>query len=275
VTEPRRHHYIPQFILRKFANRRQQIWLRPLGNDKNAFLTSVKNAFQERDLNAIYNGDGSRDQRIEKAFSGIEAAAAEIVDHLLNCARTRAQANLPETAWEVWDRYLYYQIKRPPRAMHHTERKVDFERILLATVEDEEDAGRITADMKAAILAPASKRLLHQNARALARASPPAPKSRDLIASCGLRIHVIPDPVLGSFVIGDIGVTQPFPGIGRFFTPIAPDVALVQTYQRHVVDLHPLRDRAYVRKMNLSTARQSTMIAGSEMDLLDAIARRL
>src|SRR4051812_23506624 len=82
VASPRRHHLLPQFYMRSFANPREQVPVveRATGNE---FTTSTVNVFVERDYYTISSVYAEEDHAlIEGLYSQVEGVAAPIFQQL-------------------------------------------------------------------------------------------------------------------------------------------------------------------------------------------------
>jgi hypothetical protein len=96
-----RHHLVPQFLLRNFANERDQLRARARDDLSSAHLTTVKNACNEigfyrieaDDLEA-WARDGHDPELVEKVLSGLEADAADVVARLIERKIPRAEQDL-------------------------------------------------------------------------------------------------------------------------------------------------------------------------------------
>ena len=82
VPEPARHHLVPKFYLRRFANSER----RTLVLDRNGArrMTAIKRAAVVTDFYAIDDKDGQTSQELEKAFGLIESAGARIMQSVLD-----------------------------------------------------------------------------------------------------------------------------------------------------------------------------------------------
>ena len=79
MTEPRRHHLLPRFYLRSFADERERLTVVPragASGPQTTYTATVENILVERDYYAIRDEDGERSQVVEKALGRLEGAAA-------------------------------------------------------------------------------------------------------------------------------------------------------------------------------------------------------
>jgi len=74
-SEPKLHHYVPQFLLRRFANDQEQV-LTIDRKTKDSFPQSISKAAARTGFYKILNDDGSTDNRVEEALGKIESRAA-------------------------------------------------------------------------------------------------------------------------------------------------------------------------------------------------------
>jgi hypothetical protein len=97
MPEPRRHHLLPQFYMRSFANARGQVRVveRATGRE---FTTSTANVFVERDyytVSSVYAEDDH--QLIEGLYAQVEGVAAPIFEQLRDGNSLSAARNAPSS----------------------------------------------------------------------------------------------------------------------------------------------------------------------------------
>ncbi len=82
MSNPKRHHYLPQFYLKGFC--KDDVLC--LYNDKNKTAINLKpnNAALIKNFYTIENDDGSPNYEIEKRFSIIESETAPIIKKIIN-----------------------------------------------------------------------------------------------------------------------------------------------------------------------------------------------
>lgn len=87
MSQPRRHHIVPQMILRNFTNECGNLWCFSK-NTRTCYEVSPSNIFVERDLYSAVLEDDSKDALAEmKMAEGVEAETAPLVYRLIHCAR--------------------------------------------------------------------------------------------------------------------------------------------------------------------------------------------
>ncbi len=80
MSDPRHHHFVPQFYLRGFADgvgRKARIYVVDLKR-QTSFRTVVRNVAGRRDFNRI-EADGADPNALERAYSDLEGAAAQAI----------------------------------------------------------------------------------------------------------------------------------------------------------------------------------------------------
>ncbi len=83
-TRSKRHHFIPAFYLRHFANSKAQVRIYPTHCNKPFFSSSVKNAAVEAGFYTIVSDDSSKASVLETELAKIEAAAQHAIGHVLS-----------------------------------------------------------------------------------------------------------------------------------------------------------------------------------------------
>jgi len=79
--DPRRHHYIPQFYLRRFAEN-EMVSLVRLGDGHQPFKVNVRNVAVQKDLYTVSADDVGDTAAVERIFSIIDGAASERITRL-------------------------------------------------------------------------------------------------------------------------------------------------------------------------------------------------
>jgi hypothetical protein len=82
MSEPRRHHLVPQSYLRRFADERHQVRAVSRNDLGRSFVTSILNAPVERDFYALETDEGWS-QELEKQLGHFEGLAADAVSRIL------------------------------------------------------------------------------------------------------------------------------------------------------------------------------------------------
>jgi hypothetical protein len=74
-NEPKRHHFVPKFYLRQFADHKKRVRIYARGTTKKPVVTSVINAAVESGFYTIVEESGAESQSVEQLLSKIEGLA--------------------------------------------------------------------------------------------------------------------------------------------------------------------------------------------------------
>ena len=114
--EPRRHHYIPQVLLRSFLDDCGCLWV---GNkyQKRIYKTSPKNVFVKKDLYAVHDlAQTTKTYCYEKSFSKIEGEAAPVIKKIIEQARNRKCPQLSPDECRIWKQFFISIARRTPES---------------------------------------------------------------------------------------------------------------------------------------------------------------
>lgn len=121
MPEAKRHHYVPQFYLRRFSDSRGRIRVYRAGTQLPPFVTSTKNAAVESGFYDIVTTTGATSTSVEEMLAGLEASASRAI------AALTAGRFPPDSAFrEVISTYMAFQILRSPESRRAYESMVDF-----------------------------------------------------------------------------------------------------------------------------------------------------
>lgn len=275
-NSPKRHHFIPQMMLRHFADDDGKLWFWrrdfPIGEVKKA---QTQNLFVEKDLYTFIASTGIKDVALETFFARLEGAGAKFINDLASIVRDNAVPSLDQSAWDFWHQFFYYHLKRTPGAIAAFAENLGFQgkvdeavakirQIRIEEGRDPDEAGLAERIFK--------------NAVVVAQKAAPSQEVLKAFNDMGLAIYRIADPKK-SFVIGDVpGVTARFRlsdnrmSPPTLFLPLTWDIALGQTTNPKTVDLVRV-ECEQIRRMNIATTARSTLIAGRSDALLRSLSR--
>ena len=110
MTEPRRHHLLPRFYLRLFADERERMTVVPragANGPQTTYTATVENVLVERDYYAIRDEEGERSQVVEEALGRLEGAAATAVRALLDEGLV-----LSDELRAAWSEFMAVEVTR-------------------------------------------------------------------------------------------------------------------------------------------------------------------
>jgi len=278
VSAPKKHHYVPQMLLRRFCDDANRLWYY---TKKAPHLGIVSGAtetiFYENHFYTLNEG-GVRDASLETYFSQLESEANSVIEKISTAAHAGKSPSLTVEEKRVWDQFLYYQWRRTPDSVSSTVNDAEFEEMLAESVGEFEQQFRpITDKEREDILSEAGKKRLRKNAHVKAIGAPSAGVQAAL-SNLGLVIAVIRKPNK-SFVIGSkpvVKLTPPgetrlgHPGV-EVWLPVAADVAVGLAPVKGQERVVTLNDDKWLRDFNAAIHRASTLIAGRSEALISSL----
>ncbi len=275
---PKRHHFIPQMMLRHFTNGDGQLWFwRRDFAQGDVRKIGTQNLFVEKDLYTLVHPDGTKDVALETFFADMEGAGAKFISDLAAIVRNGEKPKLDAGAWHFWDHFFFYHLKRTPSAIAAFAEQMNFGDKIAETVEK---IRAIRAENGRDPDEPGLAERIARNAVVVAQAAQPSAEVLAQFEKMGLAIYRITDPSR-SFVVGDVpGAAASFrhPGGGwthkTLFIPLTWDIAVGQLARPRAVEIIDV-DMEQVRRMNEVTAARSTVLAGRSKLLLNSLSRNI
>lgn len=106
----KRHHYVPQFILRNFTKQKKKFYCYDRERGR-IFETTPKRVCVENNLNTdIRNGS----DRLESDLSGIESRASDLARRILKMVREQRKLELSSEERKTWAEFTWVQFNRHP-----------------------------------------------------------------------------------------------------------------------------------------------------------------
>ena len=279
---PRRHHYIPQMVQRRFAGPDGQLWSFDKRHpERGVERRPIKRLFQVRHLYTIRRRDGTRDTTTETRLSGIESRAAPVLERVITDARAGRTTAFSEADRRALVDLLISQHRRSPD-LH---RKVLIRRTVDSIIADdmaqwEALHGPPSPEERAFISSPEFIERARRNAIAEGAAEPletatPAMLQRGFAVAritASRRAFILGSTPFARFMaLGTRRQDLGDPG-AELWMPVAWDVAICSVghadYRTFVE-----ADETRIRKMNGAVAGSSTVFASASRDLVEAYAR--
>jgi Protein of unknown function (DUF4238) len=272
---PKRHHFIPQMILRHFSDNDGQLWFWRRDFAKgNARKANAQNLFVKKDLYTFTAADGSKDVALEVFFSKLEGAGAKFISQLTDIIRSGETPKLDDSAWEFWGQFFYYHLKRTPGAIAFFAEQMNFDEMIDKTYQK---IKAVRAETGGDAEEQGLRDKIRQNAIVTAQRAPPSKEVLALFETLGLAIYKIADSAK-SFVVGDVpGATAKFRSPNgqwshpTLFLPLTWDIAVGKLQGGRKVEIIEV-DRDQVRLMNIATTARSRVIAGRSSALINSLS---
>ena len=266
MNHPKRHHYIPVMILKRFTDDDGRLWAcRRDGEESEIQLVFPKNAFVEGHLYTKRDSSGNPDMSVEATLSGIEDAASPVIDRIVCCALEGDWPRLSADERGTLGRFFVHQQRRPPQNRELVETSLQRE---LESLPDafERARGRPLSDDALTLLKdPEYQKVQEQNAFASFAGATPREDILQFITQCRIQFGVIRIE-RKSFVIGSqIGPADWF--------PVHQKVAFRLVVRNGPDELIEFRDMADVRRINKETVRGSLAFAGPSEQLVRSLAQ--
>lgn len=279
---PRRHHYIPQMVQRRFAGPDRQLWSFDKRHpERGVERKPIKRLFQVQHLYTIRRRDGSRDTTTETRLSAIESRAGPVLNRVVTDARAGRLTALGEADRQALVDLFVSQHRRSPD-LH---RKVLIRRTLDSIIADgmaqwESLHGPASPEERAFLTSPNFIEQARRDAIAEGAADPLETATPTMLQR-GFAVAQITAPhrafILGStpfarfMALGTRRQDLGDPG-AELWMPVAWDVAVCSVghadYRAFVE-----ADDTRIRKMNGAVAGASTVFASASRDLVEAHAR--
>lgn len=279
---PRRHHYIPQMVQRRFAGPDGQLWsFDKRQPERGVVRRPIKRLFQVQHLYTLRRRDGTRDTTTETRLSAIESRAGPVLERVV----TDARAGRPTAFSEADRRALVDLFISQHRRAPDLHRRVLIRRTVESIVADgmaqwEALHGPPSAEERAFLTSAefierARREAMVQGAASPLETATPAMLQRGFAVariSVSRRAFLLGSTPFARFMahgtrrqdLGDPGA--------ELWMPVAWDVALCSVGHadyRAFLDV----DDARIRKINGAVAGSSTVFASASRDLVEAYAR--
>lgn len=277
ANQPKRHHYIPQFILRNFTDHNGKLYCFDKRLSK-TFTSVPTNVFVKNNLNTHKYEDGTTSTHLESSLSKeIESPAAVVVEKIITSARHGDNLELTQSEQKVWINFLYAQLMRHPHQRDFVQNKNHIHQIL----DDIEcNTDHLIPEMRKYFEDPERKKRMANNAWQNAVMPPqedqgqvmPILKSRSIGT-------ILLTKKSKSFVIGDIPIIRlPSPETSlqapevRLLYPVSKDVIIKWGLSDGDEYLLLVSDNSCIRALNEASLRQSNIIAGCSEKLIQSLA---
>jgi len=281
LSQPIRHHYIPQMIIRNFTDERG--WVHGWDLDRPArgvFRSRPEGVFFEKHLYSIFDKRGVLVPEAETDLSRLEGQVSAIIQKLIRAARSHTLPGLTPDERVWWDLFFFIQWKRVP----------DQQRLSMTDAALVEQFDATTARLLLehperrteieALAQPEKRAQMLKNVRVGALLHP-GRLVPEALASRGLSLLTIPD-TKRSFLLGSRPVVKMAirgaPDLtderSEVWLPIAPDVAVGPGRKDQWEQGFTLTEAKPIRELNEATWSQSSMVIGRSPALVRSLASR-
>ena len=115
MQNPKRHHYIPQMLLRRFTDEDGKLYFFYKGSPGKVIESNPKDTFVKQHLYTQHDQHGNKDVSVEEEFSKLEAQASPIIEKIIQATRYGKLPHLTSAEKEIWDEFFCSQWIRIPK----------------------------------------------------------------------------------------------------------------------------------------------------------------
>ena len=284
MKPPKRHHYVPQMLLKRFADAEGRIAFYDKSRPKAGVqMTTPKNLLVQQHLYSKRNRDGSIDGSLEAYYSTLESEAHVLFDKIIVAVLERSIPIISAVEKNIWDRFLYEQWRRVPDLHDEIMPLSNFaEQIREGFEEFEAEFNRpVTAEERELFGGTAALKTFRNNVRVTALNQRSSIVTEAIANKALFFGRTAPQR---SFIIGSSPVMKLVPSnttnnldnpAVEIWLPIHPNVMVVSAGLKgagtgHLAALH--MDR--IRGFNESVAKKSTIFAGRSRELIASLAQK-
>lgn len=277
MSTPKRHHYIPRMLLKRFSNERGFFFVYDKRHpDKGVQKRMLENLFVERHLYTQVDANGAKDVSVETEYlASLESKASRLFNKLVFATRRGDPPRLTPVEKDVCIEFFYCQHMRVPErggrskeeAYQRSKRRIDFMSQFRSP--KGEELSNVFQD--------GTFRRMWKNAISeISRIENPV--AYEVLSQKQIGVGVIRKPKpMRSFVIGSNPVLKLAPPIRahqddqvvEFWLPLARDVAVSFCSSERDTTV-ALRDR-HIETLNRNALDQSAVIAGCSRELIESL----
>lgn len=277
MTQPKGHHFVPELLLKRFAD--EQGWLHFARKAEASAIrpTRINKAFKQSHLYSQLSETGKKDPVVERELAQLEYQADRVLNKIIEAASRDQLPALTAQEFETWYRFFLVQWKRVPD-LHAEIASDDMARDMLAEIHEELRVAH--PDKKAALDAlstpeEVARTIRNTRARAILQISP---RITELFRARGIRIlrHRRPGK---AFVIGSRPVIQMgfkngltlFHAATEMWLPVSKDI-LMGVGAGAPLELLYLDSDDPIRKVNEGVVGQSSSFGSHSPKLIKSLA---
>lgn len=279
MSTPKRHHYVPQFLLHNFTDENGDLHFFTEKNKcREVLKAKPDNVFHQKHLYTSINDDGSKDTTLETEYADLEGKASGLIARLIKQVRNESTPAFSEEDHELWNLFFYNQWRRVPDMHDAYFNDNEFFDAIAQEASKKDFPPEYFEFLEALEQNPELKEKIKQNAKVQVL-STDGDRVLNFMKSLGLGIAHIKKPNK-SFVIGSLPIIKLTQGTrthildagNEIWFPIAHDVAVCSTVDapKEIVIIEPTDED--IRYIVEASYRQSTAVAGKSPKLIASIA---
>ncbi|MXZ31753.1 MAG: DUF4238 domain-containing protein [Acidimicrobiia bacterium] len=283
---PEKQHYIPQMILKHFADDRDLLWVghRDTGH---VFCQGRHKTFVQKNLYTRYSyEDGSPDAEYERRLSDIESEASRVLDRIVDEVRNHCVQNVGEQERLAVQRFVFSLARRTPESQRRVSGNQDDKEVFFqaaATLPGYmENVGALDEDSLFDIdgVPALAKKVLHNVNADFAADSRSDLRLQEQQFCAGTKLLFgLLETSDHELVIGSHGITitrvltpsSSHSTVSETLLPIAPDVIVRIASLAQDDSLRIITSGRTIERINRSTLRLSEWIAGRSRSVISSL----
>jgi len=279
MTQPKRNHYIPQFLLRRFTDERGRLhFFDKKRCEKGVLESTPKDLFVEGHLYTVVNASGSKDTSAEKYFNTLETRAEIVLKKIVSAAEARILPKLTAEERDTWHHFMYHQWVRVPEQYKSLWPENHAGAVIDEQIEEFTKTVRPLTSAEETMLADEHHRKRLIKNALIQSLIIPGKRAIEVLQEIGLGIAVIPRNNK-AFIIGSIPMVRfgpsmdsdlRSPGVELWF-PISSKVAVCPVGPARSERLILIQKDRQIRAINTAIFRQSQLVAGHSRPLIISI----
>jgi len=269
MSSAKKQHYVPQFLLRNFANDGDKIYSCRADNKDCVFGCGVQDIFTMNHVHTKFLDDGSRNDDAEDEFFE-EKTAPNLFEKILKCMRRKVAPSLTKSEQVALVECVARLVTRDPNLFGAIAADREFDDKVRETIE----LFAASDAEKAHYLQPSEFERLKHNARADALPVKPELLIANL-SQFGLVFQILKEHVPPLVVGNQIWVVDRRSSNAMSWLPIAYDAIIAFWGEPGEIEFSEVGHSAWVRAANTAIARQCFQIAGRSREDIRALAKHL
>ena len=277
MNKPTNQHFNAKMSQNRFTDEKGRLYFYDKRAPEKGVLQSIpKKLFRETHLHTQYLDSGERDFSVEENLSQLEGEANEVIEKIVEKARSGKVPYLTSQEKETFDKFFYFQWKRVPDFLNERLPDHEIEKVILDGIERHKAAGEeLSPELQNIENDPRTMSRIRHNLRAMAIGDSSEESLRRLAETGLLVIHAPND----SFIIGSRPILErhlpdepPDSEPSLFLLPLAYDVAVQPCLSKEQVELKIEKRSNLIWEINKAIMAQSTVIAGRSRELIASLA---
>lgn len=277
MSKPKRHHFNAEMLQSRFTDEEGRLYFYNKRFPEKGVQRSIpKSVFVKNQLHTQYLDSGEKSVSIEEELSRLEGKANEVIEKIVEKARSGKVPYLTSQEKETFDKFFYFQWKRVSDFLNERLPEHEIEKVILDGIEQHKAAGEeLSPELQNIENDPRTMSRIIHNVIAMAIGEPSEESFRRL-AEMGLLVIYAPSDsyVLGSRPILERRYPEDSPDSdpSLFLLPLASNVAVQLYGSRGEVGLEIEERSSLIREINKAIMEQSTVIAGRSHELIASLA---